>query len=166
MGAVSSPSCARSVKASAQKKGTVTTTRVAPKTTTIVNQHIDGTSDTVMVRPNGFTIVDGMPFYPTQIVTTPTYRTISTSTSTPVVTTTAPVLTTAPSTTVVSTSNVNTTTPVTVQTGSGATVTVSKPATVVSTTTTTPVLLPASTPAVATTTTVPVTTAPAIIVNP
>lgn len=159
MSAVATPSHARTVKAAAK-------TRVAPKTTTIVNQHIDGTSDTVMVRPNGFTIVDGMPFYPTQIVTTPTYRTISTSTSTPVVTTTAPVVTAAPSTTVVSTSNVNTTTPVTVQTGSGATVTVSKPATVVSTTTTTPVLLPASTPAVATMTTVPVTTTPAIIVNP
>ncbi|MDI4480063.1 hypothetical protein E6P72_03010 [Moraxella osloensis] len=162
MSAVATPSHARTVKAAAK-------TRVAPKTTTIVNQHIDGTSDTVMVRPNGFTIVDGMPFYPTQIVTTPTYRTVSTST--PVVTTTAPVVTTAPittlpSTTVVSTSNVNTTTPVTVQTGSGATVTVSKPATVVSTTTTTPVLLPASTPAIATMTTVPVTPAPAIIVNP
>lgn len=122
MSAVATPSHARTVKAAAKKTTTVTTTRVAPKTTTIVNQHIDGTSDTVMVRPNGFTIVDGMPFYPTQIVTTPTYRTVSTST--PVVTTTAPVLTT------------------------------------------TPVLLPASTPAVATMTTVPVTTAPAIIVNP
>lgn len=118
MSAVATPSHARTVKAAAKKTTTVTTTRVAPKTTTIVNQHSDGTSDTVMVRPNGFTIVDGMPFYPTQIVTTPTYRTVSTSTSTPVVTTTAPVITTAPittlpSTTVVSTSNVNTTVPVT-----------------------------------------------------
>ncbi|MFO1365523.1 MAG: hypothetical protein U1E98_04205 [Moraxella osloensis] len=62
MSAVATPSHARTVKAAAKKTTTVTTNRVAPKTTTIVNQHIDGTSDTVMVRPNGFTIVDGMPF--------------------------------------------------------------------------------------------------------
>ena len=51
MSAMATPSHAHTVKAAAKKTTTVTTTRVAPKTTTIVNQHSDGTSDTVMVRP-------------------------------------------------------------------------------------------------------------------
>lgn len=152
----------------ATSTSTVTTTT---PTTTLIEQSPNGAVTTTRVGPEGISMVNGMPFYPTTTVITPVYRTTPTSVPTVVtpVSTPAGVIPTGASTTVVSTAKVDTNTPVTVTSPTGNSVTIDKPATVISTTTTTPVLIPAN-PNVATpvaVTPVPVVpTVPTVVVTP
>jgi hypothetical protein len=121
--------------------------------TLIVEQNSSGVATTT-VTPTGISMVSGLPFYPTSITVTPTYRTIM-PTVTPAVTSVATVPGT--STTVVTpTPNA----PVTITNGVNTT-NVSKPVAVVSTTTVTPTVTPVVTPVVA----APVVTAAPVVIT-
>lgn len=129
-------------------------TVVKPTSTTIVEQHANGSVDTITTTPTGFTIQNGMPFVPTSVVVTPSYSRVVA----PVATTTV-VPTVATGNTIVNTVDAN---------GVPMT-TVVEPTAVVSTTTTTPVVTaPIVTTPVVTTpvVTAPVIATPTVVVAP
>lgn len=157
---------AKSVSVVSGSPVTMTTTSTAPNATTVVSQHANGQISTVTTTPTGFSMVNGMPFYPTQITVTPTYRTVApVATVAPVTTVTpapvasvVPVVQTGPSTTV--TTKTQTTQPVMVTNPvTGVSKTVNQPATIISSTTTTPIATPVSV-------VTPVVTTPTVVINP